>query len=84
MNLVGASGDKESYVVIMSKIDYQNKLNGEINYGLHKIIYEEEEDNSYITGSKSTTIMRKCWRYENQTGWLYQTLKCHKSKNMTI
>ena len=63
MNLVGASGDKESYVVIMSKIDYQNKLNGEINYGLHKIIYKEEEDNSYTAGSKSTTIMEKCWRY---------------------
>ena len=60
MNLVVASGDIESYVVIMNKIDYQNKLNGEINYGLHKIIYKEEEDNSYIAGSKSTTIMEKC------------------------
>ena len=60
MNLVVASGDIESYVVIMNKIDYQNKLNGEINYGLHKIIYKEEEDNSYTAGSKSTTIMEKC------------------------
>ena len=35
MSLVAASGDKESYVVVMNKIDYQNKLNGEINYSLH-------------------------------------------------
>lgn len=43
-NLVDVSGDNESCVVMMNKIDYYNKLQEMVNAGIRNEIYKVTED----------------------------------------
>ena len=44
-NIVILSGDKDSSIVIMNKIDYDKKVEQMINEGIEQGKYEESEDN---------------------------------------
>ena len=82
------SGDKESCVVIMSKNDYQNKMQQIMNDGIRDGIYKVRVDNTLddlktFEGFLHCNFYGKYEHYEkmfpksNQPGQLYGTAKTH-------
>ena len=91
-NLVVSSGDKESCVFTMNKIDCQNKIHEMINDSIHEGIYKETEDKTLDDlNNFKNFLYRSVKKYEyyekmlpklNQLGQLYETAKTHKLKKI--
>ena len=74
-NLVVVSGEKESSIVIMNKIDYQNKNRKIINSGLRV---------SYTGISKSRAIMKKLCQGQIDLGNFTELQKLIHLKKLRI
>ena len=86
------SRDKESFVVLIDKTDYQDKLQKMIDHGIKNGIYKVAEDNT-IKDLKlfKSFLYRNFRKYElyeemppkpNQPGQLDGTVKTHKFTNI--
>ena len=86
------SGDKQSWVVLIDKTDYQDKLQKMVDDGIKTGIYKVAEDNTLkdleLFKSYLYRNFRKYKHYDemlpksNQPGQLYGTAKIHKFTNI--
>ena len=83
------SGDKESFIIIMNKSDYQNKMKQIINDGIRDGIYNKVTADNTLDDLKTKSFLYCNFygKYEhygkmlpksNQPGQLYGTAKTYK------
>ena len=91
-NLVVISGDKDSCVVVMSRTDYINKLEGMINKKIQNGTYKPTEDNALKDLKLIQSFLCRNFRdykhykqirpESNQPAKMYGTTKTHKSESL--